>query len=126
MASQLDGALAKAIYSGFKGKLKTGTLRRQSGSSGVDEFGDLIIGSSTDYSFEGIRENYSAAYLAQSGIPQGDVKIMILLQSITVEPEQDDFIFIEGDWHQVRRVEMIDPARAAITLQSTVVKEPLS
>ena len=124
MASVLDGALAKAIYKGFKGKLKTGTLRRQSGSSGVDEFGDLIVGTETDYAFEGIRENYSAAYIAAAGIPLGDVRIMILLQSITVEPKQDDFILIEGDWHQVRRVEGIDPAGAAINLQATVVKEP--
>lgn len=129
MVSPLEGAIAKAIYAGFKGRLKTGTLRRFSGS-GVNSLGDLISSGSTDYTFTGIRETKESQFAGMenqsegAGIKTTRVEVLILLESISVVPQPDDYIFIESQWHQVRKVLERDPAGASIKLEVTETKAP--
>lgn len=123
MASPLEAQIKKAIYQGFRGKLLKGTLRREQPSS-VDTLGDEVQGAPATYSFEGIRENFDAAYAAKAGIPVTDVKILIIAGSISVEPKQNDKVQIRGAWHQVRRILAIDPASASYSLQAYEIPDP--
>lgn len=118
MPSPLDGQIAKAIHAGFRGKLKKGIVRREAPGTGRDRHGDRNPGVVRRYPFEGIRENYDAAYRERAGIPETDVQILVITRSCAIEPKQDDQIFIQNRWHQVRRVSDSDPAGATITLQA--------
>lgn len=117
MARSPLAGMKKALAKGFKGKLKTGIIRRATPAT-VDDFGDPVPGSVAEYPFEGIRENFDAAWAANAGIPSTDVGILVLLGSTAVEPRQGDRIQIEGRWHAVRRVLAIDPAGATARLQA--------
>lgn len=123
MASLFESQIADLIYKGFKGKLLTGTLRRETSSS-LDSYGDPASPTVTSYDFEGIREDFDAAYAARAGIPITDVKILIIAGSIEVQPTKDDKVFIRNRWHQVRRIISIDPASATYTLQAFEVEAP--
>ena len=128
MVSLLEGELQRRIAKAFKGRLTLGTLRRTD-SSGVDSFGDAIASTSTDIGFEGIREDFSLFYKANSGVPETDVKILILLGSMTtlITPKEDDLIFMKtpwNKWYKCRRVLTIDPAAASCTLQAYEVPAP--
>ncbi len=122
MASPLD-TIRTAIAAGFKSQLRTGSLRRPGFSSGVDSFGDPIPASATTYTCEGIREEYSKSYKAEAGIPDEDVKILLIGGLVSVEPLRGDQIFIESKWHEVREV-MIDPAAATYECQSFEIRDP--
>lgn len=130
MVSPLEGQIAKAIYNGFKGRLKTGTLRRFSGS-GVNALGDLVSSGSTDYTFTGIRETKESQFAGMqnqsegAGIKTTRIEVLILLESISVLPQPDDYIYIESQWHQVRKVLERDPAGATTKLEVSEVKEPV-
>lgn len=114
----LDGQIAAAIYAGFKGRLLTGTLRRETPGSGTDGFGDPNPGTTADYTFEGIKESYNASFRASAGIPQTDVRFLIIARSLSVTPRRGDMVrFGSGAWHQVREIEAIDPATATYQLQ---------
>lgn len=114
--SPLDG-MNKAIAKGFKGKLRTGVIRRTA-AGGVDQWGDPVPSTTADYAFEGIRESFDASWAKTAGIPETDVGILVLLGSTDVQPAQGDAVQIEGRWHQVRHVLDIDPAGATIRLQA--------
>ena len=126
MVSFLEGSLAKAIARGFKGKLKVGTIRENQ-PSGLDDFGDEVPPDTiVEHTFTGIRENFDASWMARALIPETDVSILILLQSVNplYQPKQDDLVFIEKMWHKIRRILKIDPAGASIQLQCYVVQTP--
>lgn len=124
MKSALDGLIARNIARGFKGKLRSGTLRREVPGSGVDSRGDPLPGTTVTFSFEGIRESYDAAYRERAGIPQTDVKILVIAGSIRTTPKVGDQIFIQQQWHKVRSIADIDPATATYTLQCFDIKDP--
>lgn len=117
MASPLEGQIAKAIYNGFKGRLLKGTLTRSVASGGLDEYGDPVTVTPQSYGCEGIVENFSAFYRAQAGIPDTDVSILILAQSIATVPTKDDTVTFRGATYQIREVLDIDPANATYRLQ---------
>lgn len=123
MASPLD-RIKTALAAGFRGKLKPGTLRRLVPGAGVDAHGDPKPGTAPIWGFEGIRESYDAAYRARAGIPQTDCRILIIAGLIGTDARQGDQLFIEGRWHQVRKIEDIDPAGATITLQCYEIADP--
>lgn len=120
----LDGLIKAEIYKGFKGKLLTGTLRRLAGSNSLNDLGDPATSTATTYPFEGFRETYDAAYRARAGIPQTDVKIVIIAGSISTVPLKDDEVYILSTWHKVRGIPDIDPAGATYTLQCYEIEEP--
>lgn len=126
MASLLESAIKKQVAAAFKGKLLTGTLRRSTAAT-VDGFGDVSSPTTTDYAFEGIRDTFDAKYAAGAGIPETDVRILIIAGSLAAAagvPRQGDQILIRGAWHHVRRVISIDPANATYVLQAFEIDTP--
>jgi hypothetical protein len=115
--------IRKEVYRGLKGKLDVGTLRRVTGGT-VNSKGDLVGGTPTTYSFEGIREDFSAFYRVQAGVPDTDSRFLILAASITVEPKKDDLILHKEQWYKVRRMITIDPAFASYSVQVYKVSAP--
>jgi hypothetical protein len=111
--------LKKQIAQGFKGKLKSGIIRRY--NYAINSLGDRQPINSIDYPFQGIREEFDARYKAQAQIPVEDVKILVILGLTQVAPDRADKVFIENMWHEVRQVLSIDPAGASAQLQAYVI-----
>lgn len=128
MASPLESQISRAIYAGFRGKLFKGVLRRQENavSGGLDTLGDALEASPVDYTLEGFREAYSRFTRASAGIPETDVRILILAQSVSVRPQKGDRIWLFKDpipgWWQVRGPVESDPATATYECQSFQVQ----
>lgn len=124
MAKSFLPLVRKAIAKGFKGRLSAGKLRQR--VTVQDDFNDSSTVSFTDYRFDGIRENFDAAYQQRALIPETDVKVLVLLGSLpsTVVPVQDDEVFIDNGWFRVRRVLEIDPADASASLQCYQIPTP--
>ena len=125
MASPLESQIKKQVASAFRGKLLSGTLRRETATA-LDERGDPVVTAAT-YSFEGIRESYSEYYRAQAGIPEEDVAILVLLGSTSpaVVPTQGDKIKLSNTgWHQVRGIPEIDPAGATAKCRCYLIEDP--
>lgn len=128
MVSYLEGALKRKIAAGFAGRLTRGRLRRV-GSSTMDEAGDLEESSASTFTFEGIRESFSATFRAQAGIPEKDVSILILLGSLVPEttPLPDDEVYLGAPWqkwHKLRSILEIDPAGASAKCQAYEIPDP--
>jgi len=122
MASPLESEVRNAVAAGFKGLLLTGTIRRETVLS-LSAEGDPIT-SFVDYTFEGIRDSFSAWFIASSGIQATDSRILIIAGLCPIVPTQDDKIKIGGSWFQVRRVVEIDPAGATYTLAGFAIPAP--
>jgi hypothetical protein len=121
----LTGDLAKAIYSGFKGKLLTGELRRETPSAAVDEYGDPLAPTISYTAIEGFTSSYSEFFRAQAGIPDTDLKVQIFAQSApSLVPNKDDKVLFLNQWYQVRKVKK-DPATALWTCQSFAIEPPV-
>lgn len=120
MASFLEGQLRNAIAKGFRGKLRVGTLTRMIPGS-VDEYGDPVS-TPTEFRVEGFVDTYSDFYRAQAGIPQNDVKIVLIAGNSATEPKKEDEISFAGyPTYQVREIKT-DPAFATWELQSFSVE----
>ena len=118
MASQLEGKLRKTVAKGFKGKLLSGTLTRPA-SATVDEYGDPVETTPASLAVEGIVDNYSDAYRVAAGIPETDVKIVLILGNSETEPRKDDTVtFATFGTYKIRGPIKIDPARASAECQS--------
>lgn len=113
----LDGQIRDAISAGFKGKLLKGTISRTVPGGGLDENGDPVSVTTQVYQTEGFVEAFSAFYRAQAGIPDTDVKILLIAGLSETEPTRDDVVTFRGTRYQVRRILDIDPAFATFTLQ---------
>jgi len=124
MASLLEGQIAKAIYAGFKGKLLTGTLRREIPGGSNDEHGDPETITVSTYDLQGFADEYSDAFKAQAGIPVADLKVCIFAQSLSVRPAKDDQVRFGSTWYQLRKV-ATDPATALWTCQAFEIPEPI-
>lgn len=128
MTSLLEGALKTKIAAAFKGKLTVGTIRRET-TAAVNSLGDTITPTVATYSFNGIRETFSARYRVQALIPETDVAILVLLGSVVpaTTPKQEDLIYLStpwNKWHKVRNILEIDPAGASCKLQVYEVPAP--
>jgi len=66
----------------------------------------------TDYTFDGVLDDYSAYELQNSLIEGGDKKVTVIAQSLEVTPQQDDKI--EG--YKIINIDP-DPAGATYTIQ---------
>lgn len=123
MASLLEGRIAKAVARGFKGKLRKGQIRRVA-TAGVDDFGDALPAGVQTFPFEGIREDYSASFRAQAGIPEEDFKVLVIAGLAGVQPSVGDQVFIQKRWGEVRKLVDSDPAEATFTLQCFEIADP--
>lgn len=132
MVSLLDAKLRQTVAKAFKGKLTKGTFRRVSSTS-LNSLGDPVMGTPTDYAFEGIRATFSAFYKAQSGIPETDISILVIQGSLNpatsiTKLDQDQLIFLKtpwNKWYKIRRVLRIDPANATAELQCYEIPDPV-
>ncbi len=128
MATVLD-TIAPLIAAGFKGKLSSGTLRRQVWTA-TSPNGDPSTPSIETFPFEGIQDNFNAAFAAAAGIPVTDVRVLIIAGLCATDPRQDDQLFIRpvnavaGNWVQVREILKIDPAVASYELQCFKIPDP--
>lgn len=123
MASLLESEIRRRVASAFRGKLMRGTLRREV-PVGLDANGDLLPPAVQTFTFEGIRSSFDARFAAQAGIPETDVKILIIAGSCRTDPKKDDLTLIRGQWVKIRRILKVDPADAAYTLQGFDVPAP--
>lgn len=131
MPKLLEGALAQAIYAGFKGKLLVGTLRRNVPveSAGLDADGDPAATVPRSWPTQGFTDEYSDFSRAQAGIPDTDVKINIFAKSLPagVRPLKDDMasFTVAGvvSWYQIRRA-ATDPATALWVCQGFAIPAP--
>lgn len=122
----LDGDLQAQIWKGFKGKLLTGTLRRDGvpESGGLDSHGDPIDTTPTTWSIQGLVDNYTKYAKAQAGIPEADVKVLILAgQNPSLRPVKDDRVLLGGRWYQLRNAST-DPAIAVWECQAFECEAP--
>ena len=128
MPGLLDGAIASAVYAGFKGRLLTGTLR-QSSAATLDDLGDPATPTDTDYPVQGFVDGYSAVFRAQAGIPIEDVRVSIFGKSMPtgVRPGRDDRVRMRqagvDTWYQLRTAE-VDPAGALWECQAYAIPAP--
>ena len=121
MASFLTGSLRKAIASGFKNQLLTGTLLRP-GTTSVNEYGDPVVIQPGSFSVEGFHDAYDEKYRVQAGIPSTDSKIVLILGNCQTDPIKDDTITLVGyKPFKVRSVKT-DPAKASAECQVFEIK----
>lgn len=121
MPSLLEGALSKAIFAGFKGKLLKGSFARSTPGGGLDALGDPITPTTATYKFEGFEETVSVFFRAQAGIPDKDAVFMIFTDSIRprTDVRQQDVVTLRGAAWRVVKVLAVDPAQATYKLHVT-------
>lgn len=122
MASPIQSLIKNEINKGLGPQLLSGTLRRATPSTTLDSFGDATLTYST-FSMKGIVDTYSAFYKQQAGIPDTDVKLLVLAGSLSVRPQKDDQVKFRSTWYKVRSVDT-DPAEAAFELQAFEIPDP--
>lgn len=66
----------------------------------------------TDTPVKGMVDNYSERYKATNGIPETDVKVIVLQAGIATEPSLDAEISIRGTRYRIMAIGQ-DPAQAA-------------
>ena len=126
MVSLLESQVKKLIGDGFKGQLLPGVYRDQLfGASSVDGSGNPVGASPESYTCEGIVDTYSKFIRAQAGIPETDVKILIIAQSLSVRPQQGRQVMFRDRWYQIRSVDT-DPAEATWEMQCFEIPDPTS
>ena len=108
--------LRSQLAKGFKGRLLVGVLTRKTNGD-VDERG-IPQTIETSYRMEGFVDNYSAFYRRNAGIPDNDVKIVLIAGNCDTDPIKDDRVkFANFPQYQIRAVET-DPALAHFNCQS--------
>lgn len=121
----LTGEIANKIFKGFKGKLLSGELRRETPSTAVDEYGDPLVPTNSYTAIEGFVSGYDEQFRAESGIPDTDVKVNIFAKSApSLTPNKDDKVLMNGQWYQLRKVKT-DPATALWVCQSFAIDPPV-
>jgi hypothetical protein len=71
----------------------------------------------TDHPIKGIVESYSDEYRLRTGVPDTDVRIIVLQYGVGAEPTSDSEITIEGRRYRVVSDEQ-DPAHATWTIRA--------
>lgn len=120
----LDSAFVRnALAQGFNGQLSKGVLRREA-SSTVNNYGDRVVASVQSFPFQGTRDTFNAAFAAQAGIPDTDVRILFIAGLIKTVPRQDDKVFIKNQWFQLRKLVETDPAEGHYVFAGFEIKAP--
>lgn len=123
MVSQLESQIRKAVADGFRGQLLPGTLLREAPTGSNDEYGDPEFGEPSSHTFEGMVDTYSQFYSAQAGIPDTDVRVLIIAGSLDITPIKTDKVKIRDKWYQIREIRT-DPALATWECQSFEIADP--
>lgn len=117
MASPLEGSIASQIYKGLKSLFYSATLLRDVvPSSPSYDAADPPAAVETSYSCLAMVESY-ADYLRASGMVSAkDRKILVLANSLSVTPTENDRMTIRGVTFRIMQVD-VDPALACWVLQ---------
>ena len=109
----LDNDLQNVFTSVFAPLLLDVTITNVSQT--VADNGD-VNSTTTTAASKGMVEEYGAFTRAQAGIPDTDVKLIVLQGGVAITPTTDSEITIRGVTYSVQRIEQ-DPAQAAWTIQ---------
>lgn len=123
MVSQLESALRKQVAAALKGQLLTCTLRRVT-SSAVNSYGDPVPGTASSWSFDGFVDTFNLAFIKAAGIPTTDVRVLIIMGSLSTSPQQDDQVKVRDAWYQLRSIVERDPAGAQETWSAYGIEDP--
>ncbi|WP_427023035.1 hypothetical protein ACP4J4_10360 [Aureimonas ureilytica] len=74
----------------------------------------------TDTACKGMVDTYSDSYRLRTGIPDTDVRLIVLQQGVAAKPSTDSEITIRGARYKIMSVEM-DPAQASWTFRGRPV-----
>lgn len=119
MVSPLDGSLAKIIGRAMNGLFLDATLTRDvAQDSPAPEPGNPPVIVTVDYTCKAIVEEFSDFYKLQSLVQANERKILVLANSITTAPMQNDRVTIRGKTYTVVSVST-DPALATYELRAT-------
>lgn len=112
----LDGDIKSTVNSALSGIMLDLTIRRQEGGSyDPKTFSDT--NSPQTYSAKGMIEDYDDELIDGSLITEKDRKILILAESLSIEPEtSDEIIDPDGNEFSIVRVKS-DPAGATWEIQ---------
>lgn len=117
MVSPLEGPIRRTIGKALKSTFYAAKITRTV-TTGGDPWdpgsGETTI---TEYSCRGFVDAYSDFYLANSLINSGDVKVVILTDSLATTPTVSDTVTIRGKTYSIINVSP-DPALATYTIQA--------
>lgn len=109
-----------AIARGFKGKLHTGILYRSTGTV-QNSLGDTVATAPAQFRIEGIVTEYDEMYRQRAGIPDEDVKIVLISGNCETAAVKDDVVRLprkgQQRYFKVRKIGQ-DPADATQVLQA--------
>jgi hypothetical protein len=117
----LDGDIAALVSDGLEAAelpLDLTLTRTVAGTPDPDEPWVPVTPTTTAYPCRGFEDSYSAYYLANQLVQEGDRKIVILAQSLAVTPEPGDQITSRGETFTIVGPVKTDPARAAWECQA--------
>jgi len=123
MASPLENFIRDEVHKGFQGKLLVGTYRYPTGGSSLNAKGDISNEMYLTTTCNGIVEKYSDFIRATAGIPDSDVKVLIIQKSLSVTPQKDHQVKFRDIWYQLRSVEK-DPANATWVMRAFIIQDP--
>lgn len=115
MASPLSGALAAQIYKGMKALFLDATYTVDVPGTITDP-ADPPAPTTTDYACKAIVETYSDYYSKNELVQDGDRKVLILANSLSVQPVVNSRITISGITFTTIKVDT-DPATAVWEIQ---------
>jgi hypothetical protein len=110
MTSPLESALATQIYKGMKNLFLDATLTRDVAGTITDP-ADPPAPTATPYACKAIVETYSDYFRQNGMVDAKDRKVLILADSLTVQPVPNDRVTISGITFTVMEVGT-DPATA--------------
>lgn len=110
----LDGDIAALVSDGLESAdlpLDLTLIRTTPGTPDPDQPWVSVTDTVTSYACRGFEDSYSAYYIVNGLVEEGDRKIMIVVPSLSVTPQPGDQITSRGETFTVIRAKT-DPARA--------------
>jgi len=116
MSSFLQNQLRNQLAAGFKNKLLSGILTRSQATT-LDSYGDPVSSTSETFKVEGFPSQYEEYFRAKFGIPDTDLKIVLIAGNCETRPNKDDVISFREKTYRLRSVK-VDPAEATYVCQA--------
>ncbi len=118
MDSPLSGSLAKTMYKAMKSLFLDAVLTREIvlPTSPAFDPADPPAPTRVNYPCKAVRDSYSTFDKSNTSILTGDSKILILVNSLSIVPDGDDIITIQGNSFSIITVD-VDPANAVWVCQ---------
>lgn len=117
MVSPLEGPIRRTIGKALKSTFYAAKITRTTSVPGENPWDPPSETITTDYPCRGFVDSYSDFYLANSLINSGDVKVVILTDSLAITPALSDTVTIRGKTYSIINISP-DPALATYTIQA--------